>query len=110
MRVDLKFDLRVDLGHILLKGYAGASSRWSVCLLPPMSPSPVALFELPRFDFQSKSMSESFARDFSTVSVETLKKKREWSSIFVVIELRAIRIDREVLKYEVGEEVIVGEP
>ena len=35
--------------------------------------------------------------------------KKKWSSIFVVVESRAIRIDREVLKYEVGEEVIVSE-
>ena len=37
------------------------------------------------------------------------KKKREWSSMFVVVESRVIRIDREALKYEVGEEVIVCE-
>lgn len=37
-----------------------------------------------------------------------LKKKKKWSSIFVVVESRAIWIDREVLKYEVGEEVIVS--
>ena len=42
-------------------------------------------------------------------SVENHKKKKEWSSIFVVVELRAIRIDREALKYEVGEELIVSE-
>ena len=29
--------------------------------------------------------------------------------MFVVVESRVIRIDREALKYEVGEEVIVGE-
>ena len=36
-------------------------------------------------------------------------KKKKWSSIFVVVESRVIRIDREALKYEVGGEVIVGE-
>ncbi|KAF2584454.1 hypothetical protein F2Q70_00036047 [Brassica cretica] len=39
-----------------------------------------------------------------------LKKEREkegeWPSIFVVVESWAIRIDQEVLKYEVGEELI----
>lgn len=34
----------------------------------------------------------------------------DWLSIFLVVDSRAIRIDREVLKYEMVEELIVGGP
>ena len=46
------------------------------------------------------------------VGVETRlkkKKKREWSSVFVVVESWAVKIDREISKNEVVEEVIMGE-
>ena len=33
----------------------------------------------------------------------------DWSNINLVVESRAIRIDREVLKYEVVEELIVSD-
>ena len=34
----------------------------------------------------------------------------DWSSIYLVVESRAIRIDREILKNEVVEELILSEP
>ena len=38
------------------------------------------------------------------------KKMEDWSSIYLVVDSRAIRIDQEVLKYGVIEELIVSEP
>ena len=34
----------------------------------------------------------------------------DWSSIYLVVESRAIRINREVVKYKMVYELIVGEP
>ena len=41
--------------------------------------------------------------------VETRLKTKNGESIFVVVKSRVILIDRKILKYEVGEEVIVSE-
>ena len=48
---------------------------------------------------------------FDHIKLNMVQSKREdWSSINFVVESQAIRIDREMLKNEVVEEVIVSEP